>query len=102
MKAGRIKVLAIDGTTRSPLAPEVPTLHELGYRGLPFACGSLVRAEGTPRPILARLQAEFTRAASSPAFRDQHLIGRGLDPIFDTPERFAQFLREDACAPSVW
>ena len=33
LKSGKLKTIAVDGTTRSPLLPQVPTLAELGYQG---------------------------------------------------------------------
>jgi tripartite-type tricarboxylate transporter receptor subunit TctC len=33
--------------------------------------------------------------ASEPSFRDKNLIARGLEPVLNTPDAFAQFLKQD-------
>jgi len=78
------------------LLPEVPTLAELGYKGRSLRgwFGFLAPA-GTPRPLVARLNAEIVKVAGQAAFIEKHLSALGLEPIFNTPEQFAQYLRED-------
>ena len=96
LKSGKIKVLAVEGSKRSPLAPEVPTLSEAGFQGMPFKAWYAVFApSGTPKPIISRLHADISAVAGSPAFRDEFIIGRGLDPMPASPDQFAEYLRED-------
>lgn len=96
LKSGKLKALAVDGTSRSPLFPDVPTLAESGFRGAPLrAWFGILGPAGIPKPIVARLNAEIARAAGVPAFRDKHLTALGLEPVLDSPEHFAQYLRED-------
>jgi tripartite-type tricarboxylate transporter receptor subunit TctC len=96
LKSGKLKVLAVDGASRSPLFPQVPTLAESGYRGLALRgwFGFLAPA-GVPRPVVNRLQQEIARVAGEPAFVEKHLTSLGLEPVLNSPEAFAQFLRED-------
>jgi len=50
---------------------------------------------GISKPIVARLNSEISRIVSVPAFKDQYITALGLEAILDTPEHFAQFLREN-------
>jgi len=96
IRSGAVKALAVDGDARSPLMPEVPTLRELGYRGpLTRVYFGIVAPAGTPAPIIARLHDEIARIGSDAGFRQKRLIEMGLEPVFDTPEAFARFLKED-------
>jgi tripartite-type tricarboxylate transporter receptor subunit TctC len=45
--------------------------------------------------LINRIAADVRQIASEPAFRDKHLIARGLEPVLDTPQEFAQFLARD-------
>jgi tripartite-type tricarboxylate transporter receptor subunit TctC len=96
IRAGTVKPLAVDGDARSPLLPDVPTLRELGYRGpLTRVYFGIVAPAGTPQPIIAKLRDEFARVGANPEFRQKRLIEQGLEPVFDTPEAFSQFLKDD-------
>ena len=96
LKSGKLKALAVDGTSRSPLLPNVPTLAESGFRGLALrAWFGILAPAGTPKPLVARLNAEIVRVAAVPAFVEKHLASLGLEPVLDSPEHFADFLRED-------
>src|SRR5690606_32803984 len=60
VRAGKLRGLAVTGTTRSPAVPELPTVIEAGVPGYEFVSwyGILLPA-GTPDPILARLHGEL-------------------------------------------
>ena len=96
LKSGKLKTLAVDGTARSPLLPDVPTLAESGYKGRSLrAWFGFLAPAGTPKPLIARLNAEIAKVAGQPAFVDKHLRPLGLEPILNSPEQFAQYLKED-------
>jgi tripartite-type tricarboxylate transporter receptor subunit TctC len=96
LKSGKLKVVAIDGTARSPLFPDVPTLAESGYRGIQLrAWFGFLAPAGTPKSAVSKLHAEIARIASVPTFREQYFTSLGLEPILDTPEQFARYLKED-------
>jgi tripartite-type tricarboxylate transporter receptor subunit TctC len=96
IRSGAVKALAVDGEVRSALLPDVPTLRELGYsRPLTRVYFGIVAPAGTPQPIIAKLQDQIARIGNDPIFRRQRLVEAGLEPVFDTPEKFGQFLKED-------
>ncbi len=96
LKSGKLKAIAVDGSTRSPLLPQVPTLTELGYQGRALrAWFGFLAPAGTPNPQISRLNAEIVKVAGQPAFIEKHLSALGLEPVLNSPEQFAQYLRED-------
>ncbi|MGH6670938.1 MAG: Bug family tripartite tricarboxylate transporter substrate binding protein [Xanthobacteraceae bacterium] len=96
MKAKKIIGLAIDGDKRSPLAPEIPTFKEIGYKEhiAPTFFGIFAPA-GTPKPIVDKLNKMIASVGTKPAFEQKFLIARGLTPVFDSADDFAKGLVAD-------
>jgi len=96
LKAGTIVGLAVDAAKRLPLIPDVPTLAELGHTiDLTRVYFGIVAPAGTPRAIVGRLRNEMAQVIHNPAFRDRHLASRGHEPLANTPDEFASFLKQD-------
>jgi tripartite-type tricarboxylate transporter receptor subunit TctC len=96
IRSGMIGALLVDSEKRSPLVPDVPMLGEIGFaRDHTRAYFGMVAPAGTPRPIVDRLRNEIVRVVNEPAFMNQHLIERGLEPVLNTPEEFRSFLEAD-------
>jgi tripartite-type tricarboxylate transporter receptor subunit TctC len=94
-KAGRVKVLAAMGATRLPQASEVPTVAESGVPGYEAQVWqSIVVPTGTPREIIAKLNAELTRIMKLPETRER-LSAVGIEPTSSTPEELAAFIRSE-------
>jgi len=94
INAGRVRALGVPSTKRSPLLPNVPTMAEAGVPGFEWQTwASLVAPVGTPRPIVARLNAELVKALSAPDVREK-LIAQGLDPIGSSPETVTQWTQD--------
>ncbi len=94
MRDGRVLALATTGLHRSGVTPEVPTLNELGLKGFDVTAWiAMVAPKGTPRPIVDRLNGEINKVLKEPDFRAQ-IIKIGIDPLGDTPDQFASFLRQ--------
>jgi tripartite-type tricarboxylate transporter receptor subunit TctC len=76
--------------------PEVPTVRELGYTAdMTRTYFGLVAPPGTPRPVIAELYQQIATIGRDPEFRRKRLVEVGLEPVFDTPEEFGRFLKED-------
>jgi tripartite-type tricarboxylate transporter receptor subunit TctC len=96
LRAGRFTALAIDGDHRSSLFPDVPTLAETGYTGpLTQSYFGLYAPAGVPKALLEKIAADVRDVASDARFREAHFIQRGLEPVLNTPDQFAEFLKKD-------
>jgi tripartite-type tricarboxylate transporter receptor subunit TctC len=93
---GKLVGLAVDGPSRSPLFPHVPTLIELGYtEQLNRNYFGIVAPRATPRALVAQINRAIVEILETPEFRKTHLIDRALEPIGDSKDEFARFLEED-------
>jgi tripartite-type tricarboxylate transporter receptor subunit TctC len=93
-QAGRLRVLATSGVTRTPVLPDVPTFIE---SGLPIDVTSwycLVVPAGTPPRIVERLHAALVDALKSPQVSDT-LLKMGAPPEWSTPAQLSVFLRDE-------
>jgi tripartite-type tricarboxylate transporter receptor subunit TctC len=96
LKAGRIKALAIGGTKRSPLFPDVPTFAELGYPEVEtHAWFGLFLPAGSPKEAVSRLYADTKRIVDDPEFRQKQLVEKGYEPIGSSPDEFAGTIQKD-------
>jgi tripartite-type tricarboxylate transporter receptor subunit TctC len=96
IRNGTIIGLAVDGDTRSPLAPDIPTFKEIGYNEyLSPTFFGIYAPTGTPKPIIDKLNKAIVTAASNAEFQKRFLISRGLTPVLNSPEQFAKELETD-------
>jgi tripartite-type tricarboxylate transporter receptor subunit TctC len=93
VKSGRVKVLAVSTAKRSPTAPDVPTVAELGVPGYDFAPEiGLLAPAGTPPAIVARMSQEVARALKSPEVA-QRFAQLDIVPVGNTPAEYAAQIR---------
>ena len=96
IRAGKIVGLAIDGDTRSPLAPDIPTFKEIGYtKHIAATFFGIFAPAGTPKPIVDKLYKAIAAIGAKPDFQERFLVDRGLTPVFSPPEEFAKELVDD-------
>jgi tripartite-type tricarboxylate transporter receptor subunit TctC len=90
--AGKLRALAVASAARWPLLPAVPTLIESGYPDFNIdAWTGIVAPVGTPREIVARLNAAINEGLQSPEAKDS-LAKISAVARLGTPESFAAFL----------
>jgi tripartite-type tricarboxylate transporter receptor subunit TctC len=95
VQSGKLRGLANTASTRSPLAPAIPTVAESGIKGYSIATWSAVLGPAGMAPELAaRIQRDIVRVMAQPETRDR-LVGMGVDIIGNSPEEFAAFLRAE-------
>ena len=95
IRSGRVKALAVTGSQRSRLLPDLPTIAEAGLPGY-GASGwyGLLAPAATPRPVIGRLHAEAVKALRLPDVVER-LSGQGAEPVGNTPEDFSAFIRSE-------
>ena len=95
VKAGKLRALAVTGLMRSALAPEVPSVAELGYAQLEsLAWIGLLAPAGLPDEILKRINAETVKAMRAPDTLES--LGRqGFDVAAGTPAELAAWIRAE-------
>jgi tripartite-type tricarboxylate transporter receptor subunit TctC len=95
IRAGKLRALAVIDTKRAAALPEVPTVAEAGLSSFEVTTwyGVLAPA-GTPRPIVARLNAEIVKVMQAPEMKER-LAAMATEPVTSTPEAFAQLIREE-------
>jgi tripartite-type tricarboxylate transporter receptor subunit TctC len=96
VRAGRMRALAVTGLKRSEIAPEVPSVAELGLPQLEsLAWNGLLAPAGTPPGVVARLSAETVSAMRYPQTREA--LGRlGFDVVASSPEEFSRWIRAES------
>ena len=102
IRSGKLKALAVGTATRSTLLPQVPTTVEAGVAGseYQFWVGLFAPAR-TPRPIVARLNAEIAKIVAAPDVKER-LEQLGAEPFVLSPAAFDDFLaRETAKAQDI-
>lgn len=93
--AGKVKVLAMTGSQRASVFPNVPTFAELGYPGFePVGFFMVLAPAGTPKDIVRKLSDGIARAVKSDDLRAK-ILDFGQEPAGSTPEQLAQAIRTD-------
>jgi tripartite-type tricarboxylate transporter receptor subunit TctC len=95
VESGRLRALAVSGTQRSGLLPDVPTVAEAGLAG--FAVEQwygLFAPAGTPPAVLRRVEADVATVTADTRMRAQ-MWRRGADVRYSAAPAFAAAVRED-------
>ncbi len=95
VRAGKLKALAVTGLKRSPLAPDVPSVAELGFPQLEsLAWIGLLAPAGTPAEVVNRLHAEGSKGMRASDTRDA-LGKQGFDVVASSPAEFSAWIRAE-------
>jgi len=96
IKNQRLRALGLAADTRTPVAPEIPTITEAG--GPPgyelISWYGLSAPNGTPTEIITRTHAEVAKALTHSELRER-LIATGVTPLGSTPAEFAATIKAD-------
>jgi tripartite-type tricarboxylate transporter receptor subunit TctC len=94
-KSGKLRALAVAGSKRFGLTPEIPTAIEGGLPGyvLDNWWGLLVM-KGTPQPIVSKINAGLVQGLQQPAVREQY-AAQGLEVVTSTPQGFVDAIKSD-------
>ncbi|MEO5735948.1 MAG: tripartite tricarboxylate transporter substrate binding protein [Variovorax sp.] len=92
IKGGKLRALGVSGASRSPLAPDVPTIAEAGVKGYEMGYWFAAYAPAkTPPAVVKRLNELLTRAAKSEAAKTAFYQPTGTEVFTTSPEELAKF-----------
>ena len=95
VQSGRAKLLAVATLKRSPLALDIASMDELGFKGFDIpAWLGLFAPAGTPREIIGRLNAEVARVIARPEVKQQ-LANLSIDSFTSTPEELGEYVKSE-------
>ena len=95
VQAGRLKALAVTGVTRSPAAPELPTISESALPGFEVTNWiGIFAPAGTPRDIVVKLNGEANRTMQQPEIQ-RRLATEGAKFTARTPDEFGAFVKAE-------
>src|SRR4051812_28311244 len=95
VKSGKLRALAVTSPARAPVMPDLPTVAESGLPNFDVRVwfGAFLPA-GTPQSIVTLLNGQIRKIVEAPDVR-QRLIEQGADPVSDTPEQFAAYVKSE-------
>ena len=95
IKAGSLRALAVTSAKRSPSAPDIPTVAETALPGFEAETWfGIVAPKGTPRDIVAKLNAAARQAVSRDDTK-QHYTDLGMTTRSATPEEFDAYIKSE-------
>ncbi len=94
-KSGKLRPLAVSSAKRHPLLPDVPSISEAGVRDFEaVAWFGFLAPPGTPKDVVAKLNAEIVKVLAIPEIR-QRLVEGGSEVIGNSPEAADKFLHSE-------
>ena len=99
VKAGRLKILGITGSLRSPGMPDAPLMSEQGVDFTTDGWYGFFAPKGTPAALVSLLNQEVNRLLTSDAMREKLLQLNIANAPLKSPQEFARTVREDH---AVW
>jgi len=95
VRAGRVRALGISGRSRSPVAPEIPTIAESGVPGFEFYLWqAMIVPAGIPKAIMTRLNSDVIAALNHPSSKEL-LVNLGAEPTPSTPQEADAHIRAE-------
>jgi len=95
VRQGKLRALAVTSLTRSAVAPDLPTLNELGLTGFDVTSWyGLLVPKNTPDAVVARLQAAAQKVVQMPDVKDV-MARQGLEMVINTPAEFATLIKTE-------
>jgi len=89
----QLRLLAVSAPERLPKVPQVPTLKEAGIDYVRFGWLGICAAEGTPQPIIDRLNREIVSIVATPDYATM-IENAGSIAMSSTPEQLGQVIRQ--------
>lgn len=91
--SGKLKMLAISGSRRLKVLPNVPTFAEAGYPNVDIRTFlGMAVPKGTPAAIVQKISADVNKILMDKDFQEKVLEPNGYEGVGSTPQQFADFI----------
>ncbi len=95
IKSNKLRPIAVSVMKRSPMLPDVPTVHESGVPGYVSSVWYAALAPArVPRPIIDRLNTEIRKAMAEPEVK-AGLVAQAIELAPSTPEELQEYMRTE-------
>lgn len=95
LRSGKLRAIAVTGTQRSPVLPDVPTLAESGVKGAEvYSWQGMAAPKGLPADVKAKLAKAAIAAVQQPDIR-KRFVEQGLEIVGNTPEEFTRYQAQE-------
>ena len=102
VKSGRLRALAVTGSKRSALMPEVPTIAESGFSGFSYvAWGGFFGPAKLPDRLASTLQEVFAKMVKEPDFMQLVAVSGSQTSAYESTAEFLAFLRESIASETA-
>lgn len=96
VRASKLKGIAVTGERRVSVLPDTPTFDQAGMRDFePTGYVAMYTTGGAPKEIVDRLNREIVRVMNTSPEVQKMYERQVMNPVTNTPEQFAQLLRDD-------
>lgn len=96
MGSGKLRLLAVSGDKRVPVAPQVPTMTEAGFKDMDMgAWYAFFAPAGTSRDVVMKLNATIASIVSDRDFVEKHMTSQGIVPMLGSPEQMNAMIKAD-------
>lgn len=93
--SGKLRAVAVGGTERAKMLPDVPTIAEEGLAGYAsYEWNAIFAPAGTPKEIIDQLSAAFSQALQNPGVK-KRLEDLGSDIIGSTPDELTTYVQDE-------
>ncbi|MCC6535309.1 MAG: tripartite tricarboxylate transporter substrate binding protein [Burkholderiales bacterium] len=93
VREGKVRAIAVTGSKRSPLTPDVPTVAEAGLQVPVLGWGGLVGPAGMPAAIVQRINKDLNAVLLQPKLIEE-VSRQGFEFAGSTPAEFGDWLRQ--------
>jgi len=95
IKGGKLRPLAVTGSKRSPVLPDVPTMTEAGVKNVDvYSWQGIAGPKGLPADVRTKFHDAVVAALNDPAVKSQ-LTGLGLEVVANTTDQFSTFQQQE-------
>ncbi|ALM85689.1 tripartite tricarboxylate transporter substrate binding protein [Bordetella sp. N] len=95
VKGGAVRALGVTAAEKSPIAPDLPALEQVGYKGSAVDLWwGVIGPANMPKPVTDKLNAAINVALKSPEMKE-FFLKEGAEPAPESPAQFGTFVSEE-------